>query len=48
MVELDHERSAVKILVNKTGLDTIVLFNIFHYCMFASYSEIAFHYLNSF
>ncbi len=29
MVELDHQRSAAKTLVNKMGLDTFVLFNIF-------------------
>ncbi len=28
MVELDHQRSAAKTLVNKMGLDTFVLFNI--------------------
>uniref|UniRef100_A0A672TCG4 Nonhomologous end-joining factor 1 n=1 Tax=Sinocyclocheilus grahami TaxID=75366 RepID=A0A672TCG4_SINGR len=38
-VELDHQRSAAKTLVNKMGLDIFVLFNIFNYCKFASYSE---------
>ncbi len=28
MIELDHQRSAAKTLVNKMGLDTFVLFNI--------------------
>ncbi len=28
VVELDHQRSAAKTLVNKMGLDTFVLFNI--------------------
>ncbi len=28
MVELDHQRSAAKTPVDKTGLDTFVLFNI--------------------
>ncbi len=32
MIELDHQRSAAKTLVNKMGLDTFVLFNIFNYC----------------
>ncbi len=31
LVELDHQRSAAKTLVNKMGLDTFVLFNIFNY-----------------
>ncbi len=48
MIELDHQRSAAKTLVNKMGLDTFVLFNIFNYCRFASYSEFAFHCFNSF
>ncbi len=48
MVELDYQRSAAKTLVNKMGLDTFVLFNIFNYCRFASYSEFAFHCFNSF
>ncbi len=48
MVELDHQRSAAKTLGNKMGLDTFVLFNIFNYCRFASYSEFAFHCFNSF
>ncbi len=34
MIELDHQRSAAKTLVNKMGLDTFVLFNIFNYCRF--------------
>ncbi len=34
MVELDHQRSAAKTLVNKMGLDIFVLFNIFNYCRF--------------
>ncbi len=34
MVELDHQRSAAKTLVNKMGLDTFVLFNIFNYCRY--------------
>ncbi len=38
MIELDHQRSAAKTLVNKMGLDTCVLFNIFNYCRFVSYS----------
>ncbi len=45
MVELDHQRSAAKTLVNKMRLDTFVLFNIFKYCRFASYSEFAFNVL---
>ncbi len=48
MVELDHQRSAENTLVNKIGLDIFVLFNIFKYCRFASYSEFAFHCFNSF
>ncbi len=28
LLELDHQRSAAKTLVNKMGLDTFVLFNI--------------------
>ncbi len=48
MIELDHQRSAAKTLVNKMGLDTFALFNIFNYCRFASYSEFAFHCFNSF
>ncbi len=48
MVELDHQRSAAKTLVNKMGLDTCVLFNIFNYCRFVSYSVFAFHRFNSF
>ncbi len=43
MAGLDHQRSAAKTLVNKMGLDTFVLFNIFNYCRFASYSDFAFH-----
>ncbi len=45
MVELDHQRLAAKTSVNKMGLDPFVLFNIFKYCMFASYSEFAFHFI---
>ncbi len=48
MVELDHQRSAANTLVNKMRLDMFVLFNIFNYCRFASYSEFAFHCFNSF
>ncbi len=48
MVELDHQRSAANTSVNKTGLDTFVLFNIFNYCRFALYCEFAFHCFNSF
>ncbi len=48
MVELDHQRSAAKISVNKMILDIFVSFNIFNYCRFASYSEFAFHCFNSF
>ncbi len=48
MVELDHQRSAANTLINKMRLDIFVLFNIFHYCRFASYSEFAFHCFNSF
>ncbi len=48
MIELDHQRSAAKTLIIKMGLDTFVLFNIFNYCRFASYSEFAFHCFNSF
>ncbi len=44
MAELDHQRSAANTLVNKIGLDTFVLFNIFNYYRFASYSDFAFHY----
>ncbi len=44
MVELNNQRSAAKILVTKIGLYTCVLFNIFNYCRFASYSEFAFEY----
>ncbi len=39
MVELDHQRSAANTSVNKMRLDIFVLFKIFNYCMFASYSE---------
>jgi len=42
MVELDHQRSAANTSVNKMRLDIFVLFNIFNYCRFASYSEFAF------
>ncbi len=48
MIELDHQRSAANTSVNKIGLDTFVLFNIFNKCRFASYSEFAFHCLNYF
>ncbi len=48
MVELDHQRSAAKTSVNKMRLDIFVLFNIFNYYRFASYSEFAFHCFNSF
>ncbi len=34
MVELDHQRSEAKTLVDKMGLDTFVSFNRFHYCRF--------------
>ncbi len=34
---------AAKTSLSKMGLDTFVLFNIFNYCRFASYSEFAFH-----
>ncbi len=44
----DHQRSAAKISVSKMGLDIFVLFNIFNYCRFASYSEFVFHCFNSF
>ncbi len=37
MVELD-QRSAANTSVNKMGLDACVLFNIFNYCRFVSYS----------
>ncbi len=39
-----RQRSVVKTLVNKMGLDTFVLFNIFKYCRFVSYSEFAFQF----
>ncbi len=42
MVELVHQRSAANTLVNKMRLDIFVLFNIFNYCRFASYSKFAF------
>ncbi len=48
MVELDHQRSAANTLVNKMRLDIFVLFNIFNYCRFSSYSEFAFQCFNSF
>ncbi len=48
MVELDHQRSTANTSVNKMRLDIFVLFNIFNYCRFASYSEFAFHHFNSF
>ncbi len=47
-VELDHQMSAANTLFNKMRLDIFVLFNIFNYCWFASYSEFAFHCFNSF
>ncbi len=47
MAELDHQRSLVNTSVNKMGLETFVLFNIFNYCKLASYSEFAFHCFNS-
>ncbi len=43
MAELDHQT-----LVDKMGLDTFVLFNIFNYCRLASYSEFTFHSFNYF
>ncbi len=46
MVELDHQRSAANTLVNKMRLDIFVLFNMFKYFRFASYSEFAFHCFN--
>ncbi len=46
MAEPDHQRSAANTLVNKMGLDAFVLFNIFNYCKFASYSEFTFHCFN--
>ncbi len=46
MVELDLQRSAAKTLFNKMRLDTFVLFNMFKYCRFPSYSEFAFHCFN--
>ncbi len=48
MVEPDHQKSAAKSLVNKMGLETFVLFNMFKCCRFASYSEFAFHCFNGF
>ncbi len=48
MVELDHQRSAANTLVNKVRLDIFVLFSIFNYCRFTSYSEFASHCFNSF
>ncbi len=48
MVELDHQMSAAKTLVNEMGLDTFVLFNIFNYCRLVAFSEFAFHCFNSF
>ncbi len=48
MIELDHQRSAANTLVNKMRLDTFVLFNIFNYCGFVSYSEFAFNCFNLF
>ncbi len=46
-VELNHQRSAAKTLVNKMRLDIFVLFNTFNYCRFASYSEFAFILMNT-
>ncbi len=37
--------SAANTSVINMRLDTFVLFNIFHYCRFASYSEFSFHFL---
>ncbi len=48
MIELDHQRSAANTSVNKMRLDIFVLFNIFNYCRFVSYSEFSFHCFNSF
>jgi len=48
MVELDHQRSAANTLFNKMRLDLFVLFSIFNYCRFTSYSEFASHCFNSF
>ncbi len=48
MVELNHQRSAANTSVNKMRLDIFVLFNIFNYCRFASYSEFVFYCFNSF
>ncbi len=48
MVELDYQRSAVNTLVNKMRLDIFVLFNIFNYCRFASYSEFAYQFIIDF
>ncbi len=48
MFELDHQMSAANTSVNKMRLDIFVLFSIFNYCRFASYSEFAFHCFNSF
>ncbi len=41
MIELDHQRSAAKTLVNKMGLDTFVLFNILIIC--SLHHILAFH-----
>ncbi len=46
IVELDHQRSAANTSVNKMRLDIFVLFNMFNYCRFASYSEFVFHCFN--
>ncbi len=46
MVELDNQMSTANTLVNKMRLDIFVLFNIFNYCRFASYSEFALHCFN--
>ncbi len=42
MVEMDYQRSAANTMVNKMRLDIFVLFNIFNYCRFVSYSEFVF------
>ncbi len=47
MIELD-QRSAANTSVNKMRLDIFVLFNIFNYCRFTSYSEFVFLCFNSF
>ncbi len=47
-VELDHQRSTANTLVSKMRLDIFVLFQLFNYCRFVSYSEFALQYFNSF